>query len=94
MNLFESVYLASYFLMLTILIVCIQVYAPAKQLDEALSGEDTVNVSEEEVEEFVMTENPLFEKEKEGLRHRNVEVMQDSAPVKDAVKDEETHEEI
>jgi hypothetical protein len=49
--------------MLTILIVCIQVYAPAKQLNE-----DTVNVSEEEVEEFVMTENPLFEKEKEGFK--------------------------
>jgi hypothetical protein len=77
--------------MLTILIVCIQVYAPAKQLDEALSGEDTVNVSEEEVEEFVMTENPLFEKEKEGLRHRNVET---EVPEKDALKDEETHEEI
>jgi hypothetical protein len=80
--------------MLTILIVCIQVYAPEKQLHEALSSEDTVNGSEEEVEEFVMTENPLFEKEKEGLRHRNVEVMQDSAPVKDTLKDEETHEEI
>ena len=94
MNLFEFLYLACYFLMLTILIVCIQVNAPAKQLHEALSSEHTVNGSEEEVEEFVMTENPLFEKEKEGLRHRNVEVMQVCAPVKDALKDEETHEEI
>lgn len=57
--------------MLTIFVVVIQVYNPGKQLRETLHPE-TIE-KESESEEFIMTENPLFEKEKEGLRHRNVE---------------------
>ena len=93
MNLFEFFYFGCYLTFLTVAIVAIQICAPGKHaLTHEEIHEENVEESESESEqEFVMTENPLFEKEKEGLRHRNVET---EAPEKDALKDEETHDEI
>jgi hypothetical protein len=94
MNFIESLYLACYFAFLATMIAVIQICAPGKHaLTDEEIYEEIVEESESE-EEFVMTENPLFEKEKEGLRHRNVEVTQICAPGKDALMDEEAHEEI
>lgn len=104
MNFIEFFYLACYFSFLTTMIVVIQIYSPGKQaltdeetdeelVEESESPEELVEESESE-QEFVMTENPLFEKEKDGLRHRNVEVIQSNAAEKQALTDEETHEEL
>jgi hypothetical protein len=104
MNFIEFFYLACYFSFLTTMILVIQIYSDKKQaltdeetheelVEESESPEELVEESESE-QEFVMTENPLFEKEKEGLRHRNVEVIQSNTPEKQALKDEETHEEL
>jgi hypothetical protein len=93
MNFIESLYLACYFAFLATMIAVVQICAPGKHaLTDEEIYEEIVEESESESEqEFVMTENPLFEKEKEGLRHRNVET---EAPEKDALMDEETHDEI
>lgn len=71
MNLFEFFYFAVYLSMLTFFAIMIQVYNPGKQIRETLHPE-TIE-KESESEEYIMTENPLFEKEKEGLRQRSVE---------------------
>ena len=65
MNLFEFFYFACYLTFLTVAIAAIQIYKPGNQIEEGFALEEQTQLSTSEVEEFSMTENPMF-------RNRNV----------------------